>query len=69
MLMPLYQEHLTVQPDFEEPKLCGSVSLKGRIIPGYLLIKAGILVLNKKIRNTIKEGKKLIGGKKNGRKK
>lgn len=62
MLMPLYQDKLTVVPDFEEQKLIGSFYLKGRIIPGYLLIKGVALLLNKNVRKTIKEGKQLIGG-------
>lgn len=62
MLMPLYQDKLTVVPDFEEPKLIGSFYLKGRIIPGYLFIKGVALLLNKNVRKTIKEGKQLIGG-------
>lgn len=62
MLMPLYQDKLKVQPDFEEQKFVGRFSLKGRIIPGYLVYKGLVLLLNKNIRKTIKEGKQLIGG-------
>lgn len=69
MLMPIYQDHLEVCPDFEEEKLCGSFFLKGRIIPGYLIGKGLVLFLNKEVRNTIKEGKQLIGGNKDGSKK
>lgn len=69
MLIPIYQDHLTVCPDFEEEKLCGSFFLKGRIIPGYLIGKGLVLFLNKEVRNTIKEGKQLIGGNKDGSKK
>ena len=62
MLMPLYQDKLEVYPDFEEEKLKGYFSCKGRIIPGYLLFYVLKLLLNKEVRRVIKEGKALIGG-------
>lgn len=62
MLMPLYQDKLEVYPDFEEEKLKGDFSCKGRIIPGYLLFYVLKLLLNKEVRRVIKEGKALIGG-------
>lgn len=62
ILMPIYQDKLTVIPDFEEEKLKGDVSLKGIIIPGYLVLHLFILLLNKEVRRIIKEGKQLIGG-------
>lgn len=62
ILMPIYQDKLTVIPDFEEEKLKGEVFLKGVIIPGYLVLHLFILGLNKEVRRIIKEGKQLIGG-------
>lgn len=62
ILMPIYEDKLEIKPDFEEEKLSGSFSLKGHIIPGYLLFQCLSLLLNKKIRITYKKGKKLLGG-------
>ncbi len=62
MLMPLYQDKLEVYPDFEEEKLKGYFSCKGRIIPGYLFFYVLKLLLDKEVRRVIKEGKALIGG-------
>lgn len=62
ILLPLYQDSLTVAADFEEKKLAGDFYLKGRIIPGYVLLKGLFLLLDKKVRNTIKELKQLTGG-------
>ena len=64
ILMPIYQDKLTVIPDFEEEKLKGDFSLRGRIIPGYLVLQLFILIMNKEVRRVIKEGKEqLLGGK------
>lgn len=62
VLMPIYQDKLEVYPDFEEEKLKGDFSCKGRIIPGYLLFYLLKLLFNKEVRRVIKEGKALIGG-------
>ena len=63
ILMPIYQDKLTVIPDFEEEKLKGDFSLAGRIIPGYLVLQLFILIMNKEVRRVIKEGKEqLLGG-------
>ena len=62
ILMPIYEDKLEIKPDFEEEKLSGSFSLKGHIIPGYLLFQCLSLLLNKNIRITYKKGKKLLGG-------
>lgn len=62
VLMPIYQDKLEVYPDFEEEKLKGDFSCKGRIIPGYLLFYFLKLLFNKEVRRVIKEGKALIGG-------
>lgn len=62
VLMPIYQDKLEVYPDFEEEKLKGDFSCKGRIIPGYLLFYLFKLLFNKEVRRVIKEGKALIGG-------
>lgn len=63
VLMPIYQDKLEVHPDFEEEKLKGDLSCKGRIIPGYLLFYLLKLFLDRDVRRVVKEGKALIGGK------
>ncbi|MDO4555540.1 MAG: DUF2953 domain-containing protein, partial [Lachnospiraceae bacterium] len=62
LFIPLYQDKLMIEPDFEEERLEGNVYLKGHIIPGYIIFTGLGLLLNKNIRTAIKEGKQLIGG-------
>ena len=61
---PVYQDKFTVIPDFENPGFAGDVSLKGRIIPGYLVLRMLIAVCSRKVIRLIKEGIQLIGGNK-----
>ena len=66
---PVYQEQFMVIPDFEEVKLNGELSLKGRIIPGYLLLQCLLPLFKKEVRRVVREGRKLTGGQNNGNKK
>ena len=61
---PVYQDKFTIIPDFENPGFAGDGSLKGRIIPGYLLLRILIAICNREVIRIIKEGKNLIGGNK-----
>ncbi|MBE5956085.1 MAG: hypothetical protein E7253_06500 [Lachnospiraceae bacterium] len=61
---PVYQDKFTVLPDFENPGFAGEVSLKGRIIPGYLILRLLIAICNREVIRIIKEGRVLIGGNK-----
>ena len=61
---PLYQDKFTVLPDFENPGFSGEISLKGRIIPGYLVLRLLLALCNREVIRIIKEGKQLIGGNK-----
>jgi len=61
---PVYQEKFTVIPDFENPGFAGDASLKGRIIPGYLVVRLLIALCNKEVIRIIKEGRRLAGGNK-----
>ena len=61
---PVYQEKFTVIPDFENPGFAGDASLKGRIIPGYLVVRLLIALCNKEVIHIIKEGRRLAGGNK-----
>jgi hypothetical protein len=61
---PVYQDKFTIYPDFENPGFAGDVSLKGRIIPGYLMLRFMIALCNREVIRIIKELKQLIGGNK-----
>ncbi len=64
MFYPIYQDKFTIIPDFENPGFAGDGSLKGRIIPGYLLLRILVAICNREVIRIIKEGKNLIGGNK-----
>lgn len=55
MLLPFYGEALQITPDFTRSRLEGEFFLKGRIRPGTLGVSAGKLLLDKKIRQWIKQ--------------
>ena len=57
---PVYQDKFTIRPDFEHPGFAGDASFKGRIIPGYLLLRVLITICNKEVRRIIQEGKSLF---------
>ena len=59
---PMYEDKFKIHPDFENPGFAGEFSLRGRIIPGYLLFRLLVIIFNKDVRRIIKEGSKLIGG-------
>ena len=61
---PVYQDKFTIIPDFENPGFAGDGSLKGRIVPGYLLLRILIAICNREVIRIIKEGKNLTGGNK-----
>ena len=61
---PVYQDRFTIHPDFEKPGFAGDISLKGRIIPGYLVLRFMIALCNREVIRIIKELKQLIGGNK-----
>jgi hypothetical protein len=61
---PIYQDKFTIHPDFENPGFAGDISLKGRIIPGYLVLRFMIALCNREVIRIIKELKQLIGGNK-----
>lgn len=60
MLYPVYQDKLTLHPDFENQTLEGNVELKGRIIPGYLLWKVLVIMASRDVRRIINEGRELL---------
>lgn len=55
MLLPFYGEAVQVTPDFTGSRLEGEFFLKGRIRLGTLGVSAGKLLLDKKIRQWIKQ--------------
>lgn len=60
MLYPVYQDKLTLHPNFENQTLEGNVELKGRIIPGYLLWKVLVIIGSREVRRIINEGRELL---------
>ena len=61
---PAYQDRFTILPDFENPGFAGEASFKGRIIPGYLVLRILIALCNREVIRIMKEGRQLIGGNK-----
>lgn len=60
---PVYQDKFHIHPDFENPGFAGEASLKGRIIPGYLVLRLLIAICNREVIRIIKEGRQLFESK------
>lgn len=71
-LLPYYKDAIQVEPDFEQKRLEGFVTLKGHIRLGIFVVVLVRLVLDKNIRSLIKKVLDMVkrnkGGIKNGRK-
>lgn len=65
-LYPKVGERFSFTPSFEEKKLNGQVSLKGKIVLGYLLLQVLAIIANRNTITVIRGFLKLKGGKHNG---
>lgn len=63
MLYPFYGDNISIRPNFEEAILKGDVYVKGHIRISYFVSMGLRLLLDKNIRLTIKDAKKLIAKK------
>lgn len=72
MLMPFYKDAVQIEPDFEQQRIEGVVTLKGHIRLGIFIVAAVRLMLDKSVRRLIKQVLDMVesnkGGIKNGRK-
>lgn len=61
MLYPFLYEQAEIEPDFEKAVLKGNVLIQGCIRPVYFVIVGGHLLLDKNIRMTYKDIRKITG--------
>lgn len=64
LLMPLYQDHIVVAPDFEQKILEGQLYAKGRVRIGFFLMTTLRILLNRNMMQTIQEARTILGGNK-----
>lgn len=64
LLMPLYQDHIIVAPDFEQKILEGQLYAKGRVQIGFFLVIILRILLNRNMMQTIQEARTILGGNK-----
>lgn len=64
LLMPWYQDHIVVAPDFEQQIFEGQLYAKGRVQIGFFLMLGLRILLNRNILRTIQEARTIIGGNK-----
>lgn len=64
VIYPFTQDHLVIEPEFEETILEGNIAFRGRIRLGYLLYLVLTVIFNKNIRRQYKRLRK--GGNKDG---
>lgn len=65
VIYPFTQDHLVIEPEFEETILEGNIAFRGRIRLGYLLYLVLTVIFNKNIRRQYRRLRK--GGNKDGK--
>ncbi len=64
LLMPLYQDHIVIAPDFEQKILEGQLYARGRVRMGFFLVLILQILLNRNLMQTIQEARTILGGNK-----
>lgn len=64
LLIPWYQDHIVIAPDFEQRIFEGQIYAKGRVQLGFFLMLGLQMLLNRNLIKTIQEAKTIIGGNK-----
>lgn len=64
LLIPWYQDHIVIAPDFEQQIFEGQIYAKGRIQLGFFLMLGLQMILNRNLVKTVLEAKTIIGGNK-----
>lgn len=64
LLMPLYQDHIVIAPDFEQKILEGQLYARGRVRMGFFLVVMLQILLNRNLMQTIQEARTILGGNK-----